>query len=161
MSDPHFRLFSAQLYGSVVGRGVTGATEYHSKGCCGLQGKGCNGRESGNTSLLPAQEILPHGRQNISMLRDAWNSGYAAPPSSPTEYKTQQAHELLNLCGDLYNLQQPLHTSLMALSVPRTDPAPSQGQGPLIMHCEWVQTGWTQKQNNLPLGQWSDPLKME
>ena len=75
------------------------------------------------------------------MLRDAWNSGYAAPPSCPTEYKAQQAHELLSLCGDLYNLQWPLHALLMPLSVPRTNPAPSQGQGPLIMHCELVQTG--------------------
>lgn len=53
--------------------------------------------------------------------------------------------ELLSFCGDLYNLQQPLCTLLMPVAVPRTDPAPSQGQGALIKHCELAQTGWTEK----------------
>lgn len=115
----------------------------------------------GNTSLHPAQEYCPTEGRTSACWKMPWNSVYAASPSSPIEYKTQQAHELLSLCSGLYNLQQPLHTLLISVSVPRTDPAPSQGQGPLIMHCELVQTGWTQKQNNLPLGQWSDALKME
>lgn len=46
---------------------------------------------AGNTSLLPAQEILSRGTQNSSMMRDAWNYGYVASPSSPTQYKAQQA----------------------------------------------------------------------
>lgn len=132
----HCRLFSSQLYGSVVWLAPHPVS-----------------------SLLPAQRVLPQGRQSISMLRDAWNSGYATPPSSPTAYKTEKAPELLSFCGDLYNLQQPLCTLLMPLAVPRTDPAPSQGQSALIMHCELARTGWTVKLNNLQLSQWSDALK--
>lgn len=119
----------------------------------------CRGRLKYQHQPSPSTRSTAPGKAAHQHAEGCLSWGCAAPPSSPTQHKAQQAHELLSLCGDLYSLQQPLHTLLMPPSVPRTDPASSQGQGPLIMHCELAQTGWTQKWNNLPLGEWSSALK--
>lgn len=115
---------------------AVGIREHHSKGCFRLQGKGCKGSKSDSTGLLPAQAILPvEGRTSA-----CWGIPGILDMllfHSVLLSTRQQAHELLILCGDLYHLQQPLHTLLMPLSVPRTDPAPSRGQDPLI-YALWI-----------------------
>lgn len=156
MSCPHFRLLRPAVWVSAWEE-----CDWHHraslKGCCGLQRKGCNGRvgqrwpspstwnTEGRTS---ACWWMPGILDTLLFLPVLLSTRHSEPMNYWASVVT-----LYNLCT--------LHTLLMPLSVPRTDPAPSQGQGPLIMHCELVQTGWTQKQNNLLLGQWSDTLKIE
>lgn len=102
MSYPHLRLFPAQLNKVVLGRSVntSGNIEHLWKHWTSLERVLW---AAGNTSPLPAQEILPQGS---SMMRDACNYGYVS-----FQFYSVKAQQALNywacvmtcaLCSTVY-----------------------------------------------------------
>lgn len=112
---------------------------------------------AGDISLLPAQEILPRGRQNSSMMRDAGIMDVLLflPVLLSTRHCKPWTIELV-----WWPVQFAAGTAYInnAAVCAQDWPAPSQGQGPLTTCCEVAQM--YEHQNRIAC-HWASEQKME